>query len=190
MGCKDANNQAVGSKLISNDIEAPLLFDGRKLYQSIRKHLSSELEILPIFEIAAPKPYKLKKDNFMHDRNKFENNFRIFSNRKREKILPLALPGNIKKILEAVTQLALSLELVNRKIPRFYFKYRFPFFKYPRLRYEFCVGIFYLDATLAHNDARANIYVGKDTNYCKVYIMKRDSHASHSLPYFSRKVGA
>ena len=54
MGHLDANNVPGEPKMIVEDVETPFLFDGRKVFQHIRKPTAEELENMPEVEITAP----------------------------------------------------------------------------------------------------------------------------------------
>ena len=72
-----------------------------------------------------------------------------------KKRLALAPEDVIKKTLENTTQLAIEVDTDNRSVPRQYYKARFPFFKFPRLRDEFHADAFFPDARSAQNHTYA-----------------------------------
>ena len=93
----------------------------------------------------------------------------------------LAPDDIIKKTLENMMQLAIEVDTDNRSVLRQHYKARFPFFKFPRLRDEFHTDIFFPDARSAQNHTCAQIFIGKETDYWEVCLIKREANALSSL---------
>ena len=83
-------------------------------------------------------------------------------------MLSLAPEKIIKKTLEDTAQLALNLYLDNKTTCKRHCKSAFPFFKHPRLKYEFHEDEFYPDVRSAQNDTFAQNFTGKDTERWQV----------------------
>ena len=65
IGYLNINNMPRKPKINVEDIEIPFLFDGRKVYQHIRKPAEEELKFLLEVKITAPAPYNPSSNTYL-----------------------------------------------------------------------------------------------------------------------------
>ena len=189
IGHSDANHTSGDPKMIVDENEINFQFDGRKLFQTTRKPTLEELDSLPIVEVIAHVPHEPTKSTFETHRKMVSKALIKVKIEEWRKILAMAPKEVVLKTLAAITQLAINAESDNRSASRRHFKSRFPFFKYPRLWYEFHMDAFCPDVKTAQNHACAQIRMGKDTGNRKVRPLKKESRALTSLQGFVRHTG-
>ena len=73
IGYRDSNAEIGDPKSSVDNQIMPFNFDGRKLFQSIRKLTEEELRSLTIVEVTSPVPYEPKAETFVPNRKKESN---------------------------------------------------------------------------------------------------------------------
>ena len=127
--------------MVVEEKDIPSKYHGRKLYLNIRRPTDEEIERLDIFEITSPQPYDpsnpLEEDasltNRRNDKRKYKEYPGDLSLEEWRKRLVLAPEDVVRKTFEATTQLAMSVEVNNRTIPRQHYKSRFPYLQESRV---------------------------------------------------------
>ena len=182
-------------KMVIEGHDIPLKYDGRKLFLKIRRPAPEEMKLLETFEITSPAPYNPElfeeMDNMVRRDNKkkykqFPGGLSMEEWRKR---LALAPEDVVRKTFEATTQLALSVEVENRLIPRQHFKSRFPFLREKRVNDIFHSDTFFPSVTTNQNETCSQLFFGKNTDYMFVKPLKSESQSHTALEDFGRKVG-
>jgi len=136
-------------KIVVSDKEIPLNYDGRKMFLSIRKPLPDELDSLEIMEMISPDTYIPEEDRNddslirRDSKRKYKEYPGGLSLQEWRKRLAMAPEDIIRKTFDATTQLALSVEVNNRLVPRQHHKSRFPFLREKRIRDEFQTDTFF-----------------------------------------------
>ena len=95
-----------------------------------------------------------------------------------QQILGLAPEDVIRKTFEATTQLGMNVEIENRSIGRNYYKSRFPFLREKRLNDEFHTDTFFPSESTNDGNTCSQIFLGKNTDYMHIGLMKTESHAT------------
>ena len=103
--------------------------------------------------------------------------------------LGLAPDDVIRKTFGATTQLAMNVEIENRQIGRQHYKSRFPFLREKRLNDEFHTDTFFPSIKTNDGNTCSQIFLGRNTDYMHVGLMKSESHATQALQDFSREIG-
>ena len=180
------------------DREIPLEFDGLKMYLNIRCPTNDEMDELPILELTSDRP-------FIPDSNEDHDNV-VTHRRKEIKEKKAEYPGGIsmlewrkrmafapndilEKTFMATTQLAMNVEAENRLCGRRHYKSRFNFLKEKRINDIFHSDTFFPTVKSNSGDTCSQIFIGKKTDFMKVYPMKKESHSFRALQDFSRNVG-
>ena len=194
----NANNENGKQKMIIEDKEIPLEFDGLKMFLRIRAPTSDEMGRLPTYELTSP-------STFIPDTGDDHENI-LTQRRKNIKKKKHDLPGNltmeewqkrlayapedvIRKTFMATTQLAMNVETENRLSGRRHYKPRFAFLKEKRINDVFHSDTFYPTTDSSNGDTCSQLFIGKSTDYMKVYPMKTESHSFRALQDFARTVG-
>ena len=177
--------------------EIPFEFDGLKLFLNMRKPSMDELDNLPSFELTSDIP-------FVSDVNE---DIEIVTPRRKDvkkmkKELPGGLPLNVwrkrlafapddvlKKTFLATTQMAMNVEAENRVCGRRHYKSRFNFLKEKRINDVFHSDTFFPTIKSNNGDTCSQLFIGRNTDYMKVYPMRKESHSFRALQDFSRSVG-
>ena len=179
-------------KMTIDEMDFPLQYDGRKLYLNIRKPSKAEIENLEIFEVTSPSPYEPSTEPESNRRDQkikhkqYPGGLTLLDWRKR---LAMAPEDVIHKTFEATTQLAMSVEVENRMVPRQHYKSRFPFLSGKRLNDEFHSDTFYPSVRTFTNDTCSQLFFGKNTDYMYVQPLRSESHSFEALQDFGRTVG-
>ena len=181
-------------RIILAEKDIPLQFDGRKLFINIRKPSNEELELLPSYKLTSP-------NEFIPDSNANINNRRKSNQKIQQKYpgnltleewrdrLALAPEEVVKKTLEATTQMAMSVEVENREIPRRHYVSRFPFLKEKRINDTFHTDTFFPSVHTNKGETCSQLFIGEKTDYMSVYPLKSESHNHTALQDFGRTVG-
>ena len=184
-------------KMTIEEKDIPLLFDGRKMFVRIRKPTKIEIESLPSYELTAPDVFvpdtTSDHDNITSRRKNMRKPYKIYpggySLAEWRKRLALAPEDVVRKTFAATTQYATSVEAENRIIGRRHYKPRFSFLKENRLNDIFHSDTFFPSSNTLNGHTCSQLFLGKQTDYMKVYPMKTESHAFRALQDFSRNVG-
>ena len=176
------------------DREVPLEFDGLKMFVRIRRPTDDDLSTLPMYELTSPLP-------FVPDNGEDHENV-VNPRRKKVQVLPGNLPMSIwqkrlayapedviRKTFAATTQYGMSVEAENRVSGRRHYKSRFQYMKEKRINDVFHSDTFFPTVHTMNGDTCSQIFIGKSTDYMKVYPMKKQSHSFRALQDFTRKVG-
>ena len=190
----NANGVNGSQKIIIEEKEIPLIFDGLKMYIKIRRPTNEELQSLPSYELTSP-------SRFVPDSGNDHENV-LTQRRKHVQKLPGNLPMEvwkkrlayapedvIRKTFEATTQYAMNVEAENRVSGRRHYKSRFHFTKEKRVNDIFHSDTFFPTKRSASGDTCSQMFIGKSTDYMKVYPMKKESHSFKALQDFTRQVG-
>ena len=103
--------------------------------------------------------------------------------------MALAPEDVVRKTFEATTQLAMSLEVNNRAIPRQHYKSRFPYLRERRINDVFHSDTFFPSVNTSQNETCSQLFIGKDTDFMYVKPMKTESHSHVALQDFGRQIG-
>ena len=180
------------------DRDIPLEFDGLKMYLNIRCPSNEEMDDLPIVELTPDRP-------FIPDQGEDHENI-VTARRKKMKNVNRECPGGLpldewrkrlayapddvlRKTFLATTQLAMNVEAENRVCGRRHYKSRFNFLKEKRVNDVFHSDTFFLTIESNSGDTCSQLFIGRHTDYMKVYPMRKESHAFRALQDFSRSVG-
>ena len=106
-----------------------------------------------------------------------------------KKYLGLAPEDVIRKTFQATNQMVMNVEAENRMIGRRHFKYRFPALKEKRINDIFFSDTFFPSERAIEGSTCSQLFIGKDTDYMYVQLMKTESNLYQALQDFSRKVG-
>ena len=194
----NANGQNGKQVMIIEDKKVPLIFDGRKMFIDIRLPTQDELINLPSYELTSPKP-------FVPDPGETNNEI-ITSRRRRLSHNEMRLPGGltmnqwrqrlayapedvVRKTFAATTQLAMNVEAENRMSGRRHYKPRFVFLREHRLNDTFHSDTFFPSIPSNTGDTCSQLFLGKETDYMKVYPMRKESHSFQALQDFVRNIG-
>ena len=190
------NNETGTQRMIIDEREIPLIFDGRKAYLNIRRPSVTDLEELETMELTSPIGFNPEEDNprqveirRKHYLKKFKKYPGGLSMEEWRNRLALAPDDVIRKTFQATTQMAPTVEVENRLIPRQHHKSRFPFLKEKRLNDEFHSDTFFPTVKSNQGHTCSQIFLGKNTDYMSVYPMKRESHSFVALQDFGRTIG-
>ena len=187
-------NDVQGTQCIHvEDKVIPLKFDGRKVFLEIRRPSELEMESLEIIEMTSPIPFEPNEpESIMTCRDK-KTKYRQYPGgltmEQWQQRLGLAPEDVIRKTFEATTQLGMNVEIENRSIGRNHYKSRFPFLREKRLNDEFHTDTFFPSESTHDGHTCSQIFLGKNTDYMHVGLMKTESHATQALQDFSREVG-
>ena len=180
-------------KMIADEREIPLNYDGRKMYLNIRRPSDEELKSLEIIEITSPDPFEPGMDDRNYSRRDNKKKYKQYpgglSMEEWRKRLALAPEDVIRKTFQATTQLAMSVETENRLVPRKHYKSRFPFLRENRLNEEFHSDTFFPSVPTNQNETCSQLFFGKNSDYMYVQPMRSESHSYSALQDFGRKVG-
>jgi len=194
------NSSGVNGKqvMMIEDNEIPLEFDGLKMYLNIRCPTPNEIDYLPTYELTSD-------ESFVPDTGDDHDN--IITNRrkkvsKRYKDYPGGLSMNdwkkrlahapddvIRKTFMATTQLSMNVESENRICGRRHYKPRFNYLKEKRINDIFHSDTFFPTIQSNSGDTCSQLFIGKRTDYMKVYPLKKELHSFTALQEFTRKVG-
>ena len=95
----------------------------------------------------------------------------------------------VRKMLDATTQLALSIETDNRMGDRRHYKSRFPFLKEEHLNDQLDSATFFPSANTNKGETCSQLFVGRDSNYMYVHPMIKESHSAEALKDLGCTVG-
>ena len=191
------NGEPGTQKMVVQDREIPLTFYGRKMFIKIRRPTPDEMEDLEFYELTSPIGFQPENNTNHEDittrRKRTDKPYKQYPGgltmiewRKR---LAMAPDEVIRKTFKATTQMAMSLDIDNRIIPRRHHKARFPFLKQNRINDEFHSDTFFLSVKSNQGHTCSQIFLGKKTHYMSVHPLKKDSHSFVALQDFGRKVG-
>ena len=176
----------------------PLEFDGLKMFINIRRPTNKEMDELPILELTADVPFQPDSaddhDNIVTNRRKeikkieydSPGNIPLAEWRKR---LAFAPEDVVRKTFLATTQLATNVEAENRVSGRRHFKSRFNYLKEKRINDIFHSDTFFPTIRTNSGDTCSQLFIGRNTDFMKVYPLKKESHSFRALQDFSRSVG-
>ena len=175
------------------DREIPLEYDGRKTYVKIRRPTEEELDTLEVLEMTSPDPYEPEGDVG----NKIARNRKTkakecpggWNLEKWQDNLGLAPDDVIRKTFDATTQLAMNVEIENRTIGRKHYKSRFPFLREKRLNDEFHTDTYFPSEKTSDGKTCSQMFIGRNTDFMKIYLMKTESHCGEALQDFGREIG-
>ena len=156
-----------------------------------------EIDRLDVFEITSPQPYEFSDPQTENDlllnrqdkKRKYKDYPGGLSLDKWRKRLALATEDVIRKTFKATTQLTMSLEVENRAIPRQHYKSRFPYLRESRVNDVFHSDTFFPSIPSNTGDTCSQLFLGKETDYMKVYPMRKESHSFQALQDFVRNIG-
>jgi len=175
------------------DRKFPLCFDGRKTFINIRRPTPHELDILEVFELTSP-------DAFEPDIKHEMTMSRVIKSKDQEypggltieqwqARLGLAPKEVIKRTLDATTQLAINVVVENRSIGRRHYKSRFPFLREKRLNDEFHTDTYFPSLPTNDGNTCSQLFIGRNTDYMHINLMKTESHSAQVLQDFGRNIG-
>ena len=194
----NANGDNGKQLIIIEDKEIDLEFDGRKMFIKIRLPTGNELTSMPSYELTSPSV-------FIPDCGEENEDLRTHR-RKHSKRCPERLPGGIPllewrkrlayapedvvmKTFSSTTQLAMNVEAENRMSGRRHYKPRFAFLREHRLNDVFHSDTFFPTVRSNTGDTCSQIFLGKNTDYMKVYPLRKESNSFQALQDFTRGVG-
>ena len=184
-------------KITIKDKDIPLEFDGLKLFLGIRSPMNEELNTLPCYELTSPNtfvPYAgednqaitQRRKNYTRIDKEFPGGLPLSEWRKR---LAFAPDDVIRKTFQATTQLTMNVEAENRLSGRRHMKSRFAFLNEKRINDTFHSDAFFPTVDSINGDTCSQIFIGKKTDFMKVYPLAKESHSYWALQDFTRKVG-
>ena len=175
------------------DKTIPLCFDGRKMFLDIRRPTERELDTLDIFEMTSPDAFEPDtKDEIrtsrviQRDTEKYAGNLTLHQWRER---LGMAPEEVVKRTLGSTTQLAMNVEIENRMVGRQHYKSRFPFLREKRLNDDFHTDTYFPSVKTNDGNTCSQMFIGRNTDYMYVNLMRSESHASKALQDFGRNIG-
>ena len=83
----------------------------------------------------------------------------------------------------------MNVEIENRQIGRQHYKSQFPFPREKRLNDEFHIDTFFPSIKTNDGNTCSQIFLGRNTDYMHVGLMKSESHTTQALQDFSREIG-
>ena len=180
-------------RILVEDKEIPLKFDGRKTYLEIRRPSQHELDMLEVFEMTSPMPFEPTHDKSITSCRDKKKTYKQYPGgltmEQWQDRLGLAPEDVIRKTFEATTQLVTNVEVENRTIGRNHYKSRFPFLREKRLNDEFHTDTFFPSVDTNDGNICSQIFLGKKTDYLPVALIKTESHATQALQDFGREIG-
>ena len=189
---------------INNGPTLNLHYIGGLSYLPLRKPTKEELDTLPIHDITSGMPWHPRNEENDNDAsitmkltfttdndNEYHNNATITKPTADLEHVQRCLGWKpmdvVKRTLEATTQLAQN----HVRLPmRMHFKSRFPALNVRRLRETFATDTFFSSDKALGGYTCAQLYVGKSSNFTKVFGMKRPEQMPETLQDFIRQWGA
>ena len=175
------------------DREFSLQFDGRKTFVNIRRPSQREMDLLEVFELTSPDHFDPKESNERHISRIMKEKYLDLpgglSLEEWRSRLALAPADVVRKTIQATTQLAMSVEVENREVGRRHFKSRFPFLRERRLNDEFHTDTFFPSVKTRKGHTCSQLFIGRNTDYMHVNLLKTESHSSQALKDFGRSIG-
>ena len=83
----------------------------------------------------------------------------------------------------------MNVEIENRAVGRRHYKSRFPFLREKRLNDEFHTDTYFPSVTTNDGNTCSQMFIGRNTDYMHVNLMKTESHSAQALQDFGRNIG-
>ncbi|MGH3054674.1 MAG: hypothetical protein ACRDL7_06820, partial [Gaiellaceae bacterium] len=156
-----------------------------KMYLPIREPTEDELDELDIFEITSELPWLSASP--LLPRRIAVSDVPISEWQER---LGFVNEQVAKQTLLATTQLVRSVEAETRDDPRRHLKSRLPQLRPKRINELVYSDTLFPDIKSIEGHTAAQLFTGEDSQYIRVYPLKRKGHASQALEDFVREEGA
>ena len=83
----------------------------------------------------------------------------------------------------------MNVEVENRAVGRRHFKSRFPFLREKRLNDEFHTDTYFPSIITNDGNTCSQMFIGRNTDYMHINLMKTESHSAQALQDFGRNIG-
>ena len=165
-----------------DDVSIPLNFDGRKTYIHVHKPTETEINELPHYELTSSLPWRPEEDIPLVRRAKLSK--KVFDIKRWKALLGWQPDNIIQNTLSATTQYVSTVEAETRDVPRHHLKVCLPTLQ-PRHCHEgFYTDTFFADIRSLRGYTCVQLFVGSESLYTFVSLMKTKQHAYMALEDF------